>query len=77
MEGVILEGCPITDVKNLHGKIQNMKKVEADKRTLYLVLILSGINMYLKLAFWRMIRMYAFYRNQLHYVSYKCTYTYM
>jgi hypothetical protein len=33
MEGVILEGCPSTDVKNLHGKIQNMKKVEADKRT--------------------------------------------
>ena len=33
MEGVILEACPSSDVKNLHGKIQNMKKVEADKRT--------------------------------------------
>jgi hypothetical protein len=33
MEGVILEACPSSDVKNLHGKIQNMKKIEADKRT--------------------------------------------
>jgi hypothetical protein len=33
MEGVILEACPSSDVKNLHGKIQNIKKVEADKRT--------------------------------------------